>query len=70
MNDTDATTHTAENDAPLRRRAEEEARTCSQQGCPGDGRYQPPGRRHFLNCQHDAVKWVWECVIPPGKTDG
>lgn len=62
------------------RRAEAEARVCSQidmtytltfgdfveqrVGCPGDGRYMPPGRGHLTGCQHDAVKWVWEDVRP------
>jgi hypothetical protein len=58
----------AEYDGP-RRRNETEARRCSQNGCPGDGRYQPPGKGHLPGCHHDAVKWVWETVIPPASSD-
>jgi hypothetical protein len=51
----------AEKDAPQpRRRTEAEARKCSRAGCPGDGRYQPPGRGHLPGCEHNAVRWVWE----------
>lgn len=46
------------------RRTNQEARVCSQPGCPGDGRYQPPGKGHLTDCTHDAVKWVWEEVRP------
>ena len=46
----------------VRRRTKAESRTCSQDGCPGDGRYQPPGRGHLLGCQHDAAQWVWEAI--------
>lgn len=58
--------HTADYDAG-RRRTKAEARRCSQEGCPGDGRYQPPGRGHLPNCQHNAMIWVWETVAPPGE---
>lgn len=44
------------------RRTEAERRVCSQDGCPGDGRYQPPGRGHLPECQHDAMTWTWETV--------
>lgn len=53
----------------MARRTEEESRKCSQEGCPGDGRYQPPGRGHLLGCEHDAVRWVWEDVIVDVETD-
>lgn len=46
------------------RRTTVEARVCSQPDCPGDGRYQPPGRGHRDDCQHNAVRWVWETVRP------
>ena len=42
------------------RRTEAQLRVCSQIGCPGDGRYMPPGRGHLLGCAHNAVAWVWE----------
>jgi hypothetical protein len=48
------------------RRTEAERRVCSQPGCPGDGRYQPPGRGHLPGCLHDAVTWTWEQVSRPG----
>lgn len=48
-----------------RRRTKAESRVCSQTGCHGDGRYQPPGKGHRDGCQHDAVAWVWE-AIPDG----
>ena len=48
--------------AAARRRTEAEARQCSQEGCPGDGRYQPPGKGHRDDCPHDAVAWVWSEV--------
>lgn len=60
---------TAENAASPRRRTEAEARECSQHGCSGDGRYQPPGRGHLPGCQHDAMAWTWERVFPPGTGD-
>lgn len=50
------------------RRTEAEARKCSQSDCPGDGRYQPPGRGHLPGCQHDAGRWVWESVTPPAPS--
>ena len=52
------------------RRTEAETRKCSQQGCPGDGRYQPPGRGHRLGCQHNAVAWVWGEVATPDDKRG
>lgn len=52
-------------DATTRRRTQAEARVCSQEGCPGDGRYMPPGKAHLPGCQHNAVRWVWEDIIPP-----
>lgn len=45
-----------------RRRTDTEKRRCSTTTCPGDGRYQPPGRGHVQGCEHDATKWVWEEV--------
>ena len=45
-------------------RSESEARICSQEGCPGDGRYEPPGKGHKDGCTHDAIIWVWEVVRP------
>lgn len=54
----------AEEGAP-RRRTEAEQRKCSEAACPGDGRYQPPGKGHLPGCQHDAVMWVWGEVTTP-----
>lgn len=51
------------------RRTEAERRLCSQVGCPGDGRYQPPGRGHLPDCSHEAVTWTWEQVIHPGQAN-
>lgn len=48
-------------------RTEAQRRVCSQTGCPGDGRYQPPGRGHLPDCQHDATTWTWEQSSPPNK---
>lgn len=55
--------------ARAERRTENEARKCSQSGCPGDGRYAPPGRGHLPGCKHDAVTWVWETVRPTPPAD-
>lgn len=49
------------------RRTEAERRVCSQTGCPGDGRYQPPGRGHLPDCPHNAMTWSWEQINPPAE---
>lgn len=54
--------------AAARRRSKTEVVKCSQDGCFGDGRYQPPGRGHRSDCEHDAIKWVWEEVHPEAGT--
>lgn len=64
------------------RRTEAESRICSDTtrewtdmlqrsrvGCPGDGRYEPPGKGHLPDCPHDAVAWVWGPITSPAPQE-